>query len=437
MSNGLAIAGVTYVLQYYLLNLYPQIGLPFASPVNVTCLAPDQVQSSFGGASAAENQVNLFLHQVTYNPAWRNVDAPSLSADGKTRLSSPPLALDLHYLLTVYGSDYWQAEALLGYALLLLHENPVLSRGDIANALTALTKSPEPYPLNPLTPVLGASGLADQVEMLKITPEPLGREEMAWLWSALKADYRPTFPFQVTVVLIQPQQQTSLALPVLQRRFQGQPMQVAQIAQVQPPGHQPAAASTDTVTVTGSFLNGVSQLVLSNPRYGISFVVPAAASSATSFTFVPNPGLNNPAGVYSLVAQFLDATGSIVQSTSPVPFALAPTLPKQNAVVVPNPAGNLVSVTFNPPVVEGQDVSLALSSITPPPSGSPPGSLFTCAAPAQAVTGGSTTLSFQFPSTLPTGTALLGRLQVDGVSSQVQIDTTVHPPTYAGPLVTV
>ena len=39
--------------------------------------------------------------------------------------------------------------------------------------------------------------------MLKITPSTLGREEMAWLWTALKADYRPTFPFQVSVVLIE------------------------------------------------------------------------------------------------------------------------------------------------------------------------------------------------------------------------------------------
>jgi hypothetical protein len=158
------------------------------------------------------------MHQVMHNPAWRNVDLPSLGADGKTRLTSPPLALDLHYLLTVYATDFWQAEALLGYALMMLHENPVLVRSDISNALQALSTPPEPYPGNPLTPFLGSSGLADQVEMIKITPETLGREEMAWLWTALKADYRPTYPFQVSVVLMQPQRQTTAALPVLRRR---------------------------------------------------------------------------------------------------------------------------------------------------------------------------------------------------------------------------
>lgn len=161
MSAGLAISGVTAVLQYYLGELYAA-NPPFTSAVTVSCLAPDLVQQSFQQNGAEpENQVNLFLHQVMHNPAWRNVDLPSLVADGKTRLISPPLALDLHYLLTVYATNYWQAEALLGYALMMLHENPVLVRNDITNALQALSAAPEPYPGNPLTPFLGSSGLAE------------------------------------------------------------------------------------------------------------------------------------------------------------------------------------------------------------------------------------------------------------------------------------
>ena len=85
-----------------------------------------------------ENQVNIFLHQVTHNVGWRNQDLPSVAADGRRRLSNPPLALDLHYLLTAYGSADWQAEALLGFALLMLHENPVLTRNDISNAIGKL-----------------------------------------------------------------------------------------------------------------------------------------------------------------------------------------------------------------------------------------------------------------------------------------------------------
>jgi Pvc16 N-terminal domain len=425
MSNGLAISGVTAVLQYYLHELYAEPGSPFTSSVNVSCLAPDLVQESFGGNGAEpENQVNLFMHQVMHNAAWRNVDLPSLSADGKTRLTSPPLALDLHYLLTVYATDYWQAEALLGYALMMLHENPVLTRNDISNALQALSTAPEPYPGNPLTPFLGLSGLADQVEMIKITPETLGREEMAWLWTALKADYRPTYPFQVSVVLMQPQRQTTLALPVLRRRAHAHPIQPARILQVQPPGGQLAAASTDTVTVTGEFLSGVTQVSLSKPRYGIQYPVPVSAATGASFTFVPDLTSSHPAGIYDLAGQFTDSSGAAIQTTNVLPLAVAPVLPPQTT----HAAGGLVNVHFSPNVLEGQSVSLALSSLTTP--------FFNSSAPAQPFTGSTNSLDFQFPPTLPTGN-LLGRLEVDGVTSLVQVNLAAHPPVFTGPMVTL
>ena len=72
------------------------------------------------------NQINLFLYQVTANPGWRNADMPAWAGDG-SNLTAPPLALDLHYLVTAYGSSDLDAEVLLGYATHLLHETPVLT----------------------------------------------------------------------------------------------------------------------------------------------------------------------------------------------------------------------------------------------------------------------------------------------------------------------
>jgi hypothetical protein len=45
-------------------------------------------------------------------------------------VSSLPLALN-HYLLTAYGSADFQGDILLGYAMHLLHERPVLDRAAI------------------------------------------------------------------------------------------------------------------------------------------------------------------------------------------------------------------------------------------------------------------------------------------------------------------
>src|SRR5262249_23455369 len=100
MSNGLAISGVTAVLQYFLNTVYNDPQSPFGA-VAVSAIAPDIVQTNL--AANARLQVNVFLHQVTPNAAWRNVDLPSLAPNGNTRLSNPPLALDLHYLLTAYA----------------------------------------------------------------------------------------------------------------------------------------------------------------------------------------------------------------------------------------------------------------------------------------------------------------------------------------------
>jgi hypothetical protein len=249
MSNALAIAGTSAVLYQILNNVFAST--TFGS-VTVTALAPDIVQSSQNSVPAL--QVNLFLHQVTPNPGWRNVDLPSVSADGKSRLRNQPLALDLHYLLTAYGRENFEAEALLGYAVQALHQTPVLARGDIQTAL-----NPPPSAGNStLNGSLDLAGLADQVEMLKVTPATLGREEMAWLWTALKADYRPTFPFQVTVVLIQAESPTNAPLPVATRSIVAQASLLPSIVAVTPPSGKSAASLGDSVTVSGTGLGNAT-----------------------------------------------------------------------------------------------------------------------------------------------------------------------------------
>jgi hypothetical protein len=434
MSDPLAISGVSAVLQYYLYNMYTPLSSIFGGQVAVTAQAPDLVQSGLDTSNSGENQVNLFMHQVTYNPGWRNVALPSLDADGKTRLKSPPLALDLHYLLTAYGSADWQAEGLLGYALMLMHENPVLTRDDISYALGHLTGS------NNMIAALKVSTLADQVEMIKITPATLGKEELAWLWTALKADYRPTFPFLVSVVLIQPQLSTSLALPVLRRSIQANTAQPAVLSAIAPPNKQVAAQFSDPVTVTGEFLSGVSRIWLTNAKFDLAFPVPISQATAASFQFIANTQTQYPGGVppgmYSLVAQWTDATATaVLRSTNALTVSLAPTLPAQAVTPVSNGDGTFtVTVSFTPAVWEGQDVSLSLSSIVPPVA---PATLYSMTAPASAFAGNAnTSLNFIFPAGLPAG-PLLGRLTVDGVTSQVAVTPGVYPPAFTGPMVTI
>jgi hypothetical protein len=419
MSSALAIAGVSAVLQSYLANLYTGLSALFGGTVTVSAKAPDIVQESFG-SRGAENQVNLFLHQVTHNVGWRNQDQPSVGADGMTRLANPALALDLHYLLTAYGSQDWQAEALLGFALLMLHENPVLTRHDISNAIAKL---PVNDPANPLSTPLGAVGLADQIELLKITPAVLGREEMAWLWTALKADYRPTFPFQVSVVLIEPQHPAVAPLPVLLRQITVEPdlSPFPGIIAVIPPLGQPAAILGQQVTVQGDHLASATGVVLSNSLRGIQQTIAPSATSDSSLQFTP-PLLNAPgelaAGIYDISVQVPLASGPT--TTNSLPFAIAPDFDAWAPGTLAS--GNThVTVPCSPFLRPGQQVWLIIGDQL---------------APADAFTTPTKSPSFTYPNLQPTSGVVRARLRVDGIESR-SVDRTLSPPQFAGPKVQV
>jgi hypothetical protein len=415
MSNALAIAGVTATLQYLLNLVYNSPGAVMGA-VSISALAPDIVQTSFASGANTPLHVNLFLHQVGHNSSWRNLGLPSLAGDGSTLLQTAPLALDLHYLLTAYASEDTQAEALLGFAVLMLHENAILPRGQIRTALSNLPST------NPMASVLSASGLADQVEMIKVTPSTLGREEMAWLWTALKADYRPTYCFQVSVVLIEPQTATSVALPVLSRSITAQAGPPAQITEVQPPQGQMAATPGQIVTVVGQSLGGANQAILVNQRLGIkppAITLTPVSDTSVSFT-VPDATATVPAGVYSLSLLFA-SSGAQVQSTNSLPMPVAPSILTTPApAATTNSSGTLVTLSCKPQVLPNQNVSLSVGSNS---------------VPAVAFESPTASLSFQFP-TIAAGSYLL-RLRVDGVESPVSVNWSATPPAFTGPFLTV
>ncbi|HLJ27807.1 MAG TPA: DUF4255 domain-containing protein [Candidatus Angelobacter sp.] len=417
MSNALAVAGVTAVLQALLNDVYnhPKVGL---GDVSVSAKAPDIVQAAVGTKTDAKLQVNIFMHQVTLNAAWRNIDLPRLAADGNTRTTNQALALDLHYLLTTYAPDDSQAEALLGYAVLFLHENPVLARAQINTTLSGL---PNDYPVSNLK----GSGLADQVEMIKITPATLGREELAWLWTALKADYRPTFPFQVSVLLIQPEKPFTSALPVLQRKIAAQANMLSPfptLIEAVPPNGQTVALLNDIVTVRGSHLNGANSALLVNQPRGIKRTItfPPNVNAGSFQIQVPNDPGGIPAGVYVVSAQIPSAPD--VLQTNGVPLSVAASItPGSIPATIASGSNVVVSLTCTPKLFAGQQVFLLIGNQ---------------AAPVDPFTVSTSSPSFTYPSLQATGHPVPVRLRVDGVDSPI-IDMTHTPPQFSGPAVQV
>src|SRR5262249_43825069 len=131
MSNALAIASVSAVLRNLLDNgVVDDTIVSSVGNVKVSAVAPDLISV----APDAPSQINLFVYQVTANSGWHNVGLPSRDDRGERR-TNPPLALDLHYLVTAYAGRDFHAEILLGRAMQILHETPGLSREAIRRGL--------------------------------------------------------------------------------------------------------------------------------------------------------------------------------------------------------------------------------------------------------------------------------------------------------------
>ena len=430
MSTALAIAGVTAVLRDMLNDglINHNISGVLGSTVTVTALPPDRL-TPVGGAD--NTQINLFLHQVTPNIGWRNERLPSRDATGSQRLSNPPLALDLHYLLSAYGAEDLHAEILLGYAMQLFHENPVLSRAAIN---TALSPSPDVGADLPLAlRALADCGLADQVEHIRITPATLNSEEMSRLWSALQAHYRPTAAYHVSVVLIESTRPASSPLPVLTRGpvIKPDPLDdstwydrgvvvqpsllppLPTINEIVPPGEQPVGRMDETIDLVGFHLDGANrEVLLVNERFGVNEALAASNASAAGlmqFTIPAARAADFPVGVYQISARLVRPGEADPRETNRMALVLAPQilgLPMNVA------QGGLVTLAFQPQLRAGQTVSLLLGQqeIAPEAFAAPAG-----------------TLDFVIDNA-PVGDHL-ARLRIDGIDSPI-IDRAAEPPVF-------
>src|SRR5262249_25946270 len=157
----------------------------------------------------------------------------------------------LHYLLSAYSPQELNAEILLGYAMHLLHEAPVLTRQEIRTALAA----PAPVTGSILPAAFqaaAASDLADQVEQIKITPPFLRTEAPPKLWTAFQGHYRPTVAYVASVVLIEGRRPTRAALPVRERRLHVLPFRHPAVEAVTPQVVRPGGL----LTLRGQNLDG-------------------------------------------------------------------------------------------------------------------------------------------------------------------------------------
>ena len=199
MSNALSIAAVTATIKNLLENgLVSDAIAASVGDVLVSAIPPDKIQVG----TDERAQINLFLYHVTQN---RNVDWISRTSDNKDnpRSTNPPLALDLHYLLTAYGPKDFQSEILLGYAMQLLHISPIIKFEVIESALKNSSQTSTSSVFSQALAGISVSDLARQIGQIKVSPEFLSMEDTSKIWSALQTNYRPSATYNASMVLIE------------------------------------------------------------------------------------------------------------------------------------------------------------------------------------------------------------------------------------------
>lgn len=434
MSNTLAIATVTETLRYTIHKALPGSGVGGAHVTTLRLDAPTGLPNP---------GVNIFLYQVTPNLAWQNADLPTRRADGSLA-RRPQAALDLHYLLTFYGEDATlDQQRLLGATMLELHAAPVLSR-DVVRRVQAHV------------PFLNESNLADQIDVVRVTPANLSLEDMNRLWMTFpNVDYILSVAYVAGVVLIETDDEPpGTALPVLRRRVLAVPSSLAAIDSVRPQPVDLSGSSPTAITLIGTNLDPSDAAAFTSPGVaGLLYGTVQPGTGGNQLVVALPDGLH--AGVNSVqLIQY--HTGPPTHSRPPrmiaqsnaLAFIIRPAILE----IRPVTASGLLEVDVSPTVGPDQRVSLLLNQSpavglgqpvsTPPGQGATP-MAFTLPAATRTVESGTVTFDVSgLPSgsippefadgmggSIPAG-AYLARIRVDGAESRLVVDSTGR---YSGP----
>jgi hypothetical protein len=139
--------------------------------------------------------VSLFLYRVHVNSTQR---AP-LVKDPMGNMRRQLLPLDLHLLVTVWAPKASLQHAILGWAMRLLEDNPVLSSSLL-------------------------NGVRDETfrgdETVEVVAGEMSNEELMRIWDDLGTDYQLSVPYVARVVRIESMYEAPGGEPVTTRRFE-------------------------------------------------------------------------------------------------------------------------------------------------------------------------------------------------------------------------
>lgn len=422
MSNAQAIAAVTGTLAKMIKsgmasdyeNDPEMMGYsPPAVTDIITTMPPDRAR-----VARTDSQLNLFLYHVGPNAAWRNGDIAAQTRPGE--VGPAPLALELYYLLTAYGDDDDDiaAQRLLGRAMRVIHDHPVLREAHIpAGGLGE--------------PDLRASGLAQQVEHVRVVPHGMPMEELSRLWQTFQTQYRVSTAYRASVVLIESRRPVRARPPVLRRGGDDRGVVVAPsllgpeaptLLEVAVPDGNPGARPGDALTFRVTDADGATvTATLRHALLGLEHTAALAPGAAPSLFTLTLPSVATVAAGPCVVTLTVTRAGRGPVTTNALPLLVLPRI-DSGPTAAGTGASRTVAVGFAPAAHPRQRVVLLLGDrevVAPGPSSETPRA----------------SVTFAVPGDVPAGNYRV-RLRVDGADS-VHVDRTTTPPSFNAPTVTL
>lgn len=169
MANQFAIHSVGESLRKYLENSYPQ-ELRTSNSCTFRLVSSGELTDpgSFG------TSLTLYLYRVTMNEHLRNTPRVNDPSDAMS-----PLAVDLHYLMTVWANNALAEHTILCWAMRQLYQRPVLDNSS-------------------LSPEAGWS----TADVIQLIPAELSNEDVMRIWDAVDPPYHLSVSYIARVVRI-------------------------------------------------------------------------------------------------------------------------------------------------------------------------------------------------------------------------------------------
>lgn len=203
MANIRSIHSVCNSLVQFLHDAYERYPLPGMDdgttlqdeyPCDFRVVSSGEMKSDVDFGTA----LSLYLYRVTVNEHLRGQPARRAARD-----ATPPLSLDLHFLVTVWSDSAVAEQTICAWVMQQLNQHPIM---DVSS--------------------LSEEGGWDAGDVVQIIPAELSNEDLMRIWDALAPDYRLSLCYIARVVRIDPAE-SETGLPVVARRFVHQELEVA------------------------------------------------------------------------------------------------------------------------------------------------------------------------------------------------------------------